>query len=174
MQHYLFVHFREKTDGQEIMNAGMEEILESATAGIAITKDRSLFAASMNDAIRFFTIEWDETGFPVMTKLADVEVPGLRWAQMRFDAANNLHVYARECGGYQVYALNGEGTASTAAPVELAITKQGDGISDIAVDAANGDAVYYNLNGVRIAAENLTPGVYVKVVNGKASKVVVK
>ena len=161
-------------DGQEIMNAGMEEILESATAGIAITKDRSLFAASMNDAIRFFTIEWDETGFPVMTKLADVEVPGLRWAQMRFDAANNLHVYARECGGYQVYALNGEGTASTAAPVELAITKQGDGISDIAVDAANGDAVYYNLNGVRIAAENLTPGVYVKVVNGKASKVVVK
>ena len=161
-------------DGQEIMNAGMEEIMESATAGIAVTKDRSLFAASMNDAIRFFTIEWDETGFPVMTKLADVEVPGLRWAQMRFDAANNLHVYARECGGYQVYALNGEGTASTAAPVELAITKQGDGISDIAVDAANGDAVYYNLNGVRIAAENLTPGVYVKVVNGKASKVVVK
>ena len=161
-------------DGQEIMNAGMEEIMESATAGIAITKDRSLFAASMNDAIRFFTIEWDETGFPVMTKLADVEVPGLRWAQMRFDPANNLHVYARECGGYQVYALNGEGTASTAAPVELAITKQGDGISDIAVDAANGDAVYYNLNGVRIAAENLTPGVYVKVVNGKASKVVVK
>lgn len=161
-------------DGQEIMNAAMEEIMESATAGIAITKDRSLFAASMKDAIRFFTIEWDETGFPVMTKLADVEVPGLRWAQMRFDAANNLHVYARECGGYQVYALNGEGTASTAAPVELAITKQGDGISDIAVDAANGDAVYYNLNGVRIAAENLTPGVYVKVVNGKASKVVVK
>ncbi len=161
-------------DGQEIMNAGMEEILESATAGIAISKDRSLFAASMNDAIRFFTVEWDETGFPAMSKLVDVEVPGLRWAQMRFDAANNLHVYARECGGYQVYALNGEGTASTAAPVELAITKQGDGISDIAVDAANGDAVYYNLNGVRIATENLTPGVYVKVVNGKATKVVVK
>lgn len=161
-------------DGQEGYNAGLEEIMESSSAGIAITKDRSVFAASMNDAIRFFSVEWDENGFPVMAKLADVEVPGLRWAQMRFDAANNLHVYARECGGYRVYALNGEGTATTAAPVEMAVTKVPDGISDIAVDAANGDAVYYNLNGVRIAADNLVPGVYVKVVNGKATKVVVK
>ncbi|MGN0219204.1 MAG: hypothetical protein ACI4AX_02850 [Muribaculaceae bacterium] len=161
-------------DGQEGYNAGLEEIMESSSAGIAITKDRSVFAASMNDAIRFFSVEWDENGFPVMAKLADVEVPGLRWAQMRFDAANNLHVYARECGGYRVYALNGEGTATTAAPAEMAVTKVPDGISDIAVDAANGDAVYYNLNGVRIAADNLVPGVYVKVVNGKATKVVVK
>lgn len=43
---------------------------------------------------------------------------------------------------------------------------------DSIVAAEENDAVYYNLNGVKV--DNMTPGVYVKVAAGKASKVVVK
>ncbi len=53
--------------------------------------------------------------------------------------------------------------------------KNGDvttGIESIEADDAEADAVYYNLNGVRVDADNLTPGVYVKLVNGKATKVI--
>ncbi|MDE6017998.1 MAG: hypothetical protein K2G85_04195 [Muribaculaceae bacterium] len=40
------------------------------------------------------------------------------------------------------------------------------------IDAVNADAVYYNVNGAKVA--NPAKGIYVKVVDGKATKVVVK
>ena len=50
-----------------------------------------------------------------------------------------------------------------------------DAVEDItADDAADAPAAYYNLNGVRVAEENLTSGLYIKVSGGKAQKVLVK
>ncbi len=46
------------------------------------------------------------------------------------------------------------------------------GIEDVEVEAA--EAVYYNLQGVQVAADALTPGMYVKVAGKTATKVVVK
>lgn len=48
------------------------------------------------------------------------------------------------------------------------------GVDNIAVEIENGNATYYNLNGVQVDAENLVPGVYIKSVNGKSEKVTVK
>jgi len=47
------------------------------------------------------------------------------------------------------------------------------GVEDLQV-ADDADAVYYNLQGVEVDAENLPAGVYVKVAGGKATKVLVK
>lgn len=44
------------------------------------------------------------------------------------------------------------------------------GVSDVAVDATGGEAVYYNLNGVKVA--NPENGLYIKVQGGKATKVI--
>ena len=44
------------------------------------------------------------------------------------------------------------------------------GVDTVGVEEADGEAVYYNLQGVRVA--NPEHGIFVKVVNGKASKVV--
>ncbi len=48
------------------------------------------------------------------------------------------------------------------------------GIEDIEADDCNAPAEYYNLNGVRVNADNLTPGLYIKRQSGKATKVLVK
>ena len=63
----------------------------------------------------------------------------------------------------------------TPAPAQTLIAI-GTGVEDVAVDAAEaeGDAVYYNMNGIQVPAENLVPGVYVKVVGKTSTKVVVK
>lgn len=42
------------------------------------------------------------------------------------------------------------------------------------LEAEVGDVVIYNLNGLRVNAENLTPGIYIVVRDGKTSKVLVK
>ena len=45
------------------------------------------------------------------------------------------------------------------------------------IDSIKGDgstATYYNINGVRVSGRNLTPGIYVRVKDGKASKIAVR
>ena len=48
------------------------------------------------------------------------------------------------------------------------------GIEGIMADGSDAPAEYYNLNGVRVNADNLTPGLYIKRQGGKATKVLVK
>ena len=53
------------------------------------------------------------------------------------------------------------------------VSDKDDAVNSIVADQAEGEAVYYNLQGVKVAG-NPANGVYLKVVNGKASKVLVK
>lgn len=48
------------------------------------------------------------------------------------------------------------------------------GIENVSADAFNGVEAVYNLNGEKVDADNLTPGVYVRIADGKATKVLVK
>ena len=68
-------------------------------------------------------------------------------------------------------------TAKT--PIEVSFTKNplnGDtnGITDITVDNSNAPVEFYNLQGVRVNADNLTPGIYVRRQGSQVSKVLVK
>lgn len=47
-------------------------------------------------------------------------------------------------------------------------------IDGIAVDEENGEAVYYNLNGVAVNADELTPGLYIRRQGSKVTKIIVK
>lgn len=52
-------------------------------------------------------------------------------------------------------------------------TGEGTGINGIELDAANGVVEYYNLQGVKVAAENLAPGFYIARQGNKAVKVLI-
>lgn len=54
------------------------------------------------------------------------------------------------------------------------LSVKGAAVTDITLGEGNGEAVYYNLSGVRVNADNLATGIYIKVAGGKASKVVVR
>ena len=156
------------TDKIEMTSAAVEGI-DNNVAGIAITKDGKILAAPLANSIAIMDVEWNGNT-PTATLAYTIPTAAESWAHARFDAANNLHVYSRSNGGYHVYALKGEHVASTQASTNTAIS----GILNVATDnQADGEAVYYNLNGVRVNG-NMVPGVYVKVVNGNATKVVVK
>ena len=96
---------------------------------------------------------------------------------MKFDYAGNLHVYERETNGYHIYSLVAESPrVAVPAKKEMTIKSSNDGVDSIVTDAADSDAevIYYNLQGVRVAADNMAPGVYVRVQGDKATKVVVR
>lgn len=50
----------------------------------------------------------------------------------------------------------------------------GAGVNDILADDSNAPVEYYNLQGVKVSADNLSNGIYVKRQGSKATKFVVK
>lgn len=152
--------------------------LTSCNSGVAVNKDETLLAVSSYSKIHIMNLSFAD-GKPVMTEKETIKLPASTdWSTMRFDAADNLHVYARGNGsnyGYRVYGLaNKQPIVKTNAPAEslLLVTT---GVENVDVDAADEtEAVYYNLSGVRMDGSSLTPGVYVKVVGKTITKIVVK
>lgn len=83
-------------------------------------------------------------------------------------------ITVNEAGNLTYYGFH---TASETKGVERSINVTDDtltGVEGVAVDNIDSDAVYYNLNGVRVDAENLIPGVYVRLKGSKSEKVVIR
>lgn len=170
-------------DGKELFNSGAEgdagltETLESSVSGLAINRTRDIVAVGQAKCITVYSVAWNEEGVPAFTKLYDIPTATIGWNHMKFDYAGNLHVYERESNGYHVYSLVAESPrVAVPAKKDMTIKSSSDGVESIVTDAADSDAevIYYNLQGVRVAADNMAPGVYVKVQGNKATKVVVK
>ena len=72
---------------------------------------------------------------------------------------------------YLYYEIVKNGVSSGINQIKIETTTSAPlAVDTIGVDEADGEAIYYNLQGVRVA--NPEHGIFVKVVNGKASKVV--
>lgn len=94
------------------------------------------------------------------------------WSQIKFDAANNLHMFSRTHSGYKVIVLPGYTQSYTHAKAadSFAISNGLEGV-DVNEEAP---VRYYNLQGIEVAAEDLTPGIYVRREGNKASKVSIR
>lgn len=57
--------------------------------------------------------------------------------------------------------------------VNVKFSGESQGIEEIGIDPANGPVEYYNLQGLRVAADNLTPGFYIVRQGSKAAKILV-
>ena len=149
------------------------DYIDNNTSGIAVTTDGKTFAAALTNSIVILSLEWKD-GVPAAKYEYSFPVESHTWSTMRFDAAGNLHVYLRE-GGYRVYSLPAEAPVAVtkaASKYNFGVEKAVEAIAAEAAAAA--DAVFYNLQGVRVAADALTPGIYVKVSGSQAEKVVIR
>lgn len=170
-------------DGVELFNsgaagdAGLTETLISSASGLAINRTRDILAVGQYDCITIYSVAWAENGTPSFTKLYNIPTASIQWDHMKFDYAGNLHVFERESNGYHVYSLVAESPrVAVPAKKEMTIKSSNDGVESIVTDAPDSDeeAIYYNLQGIRVAADNMAPGVYVKVVGDKATKIAVQ
>ncbi len=150
-----------------------------SNSGIAISEDNSMLAFGDYSTmqIHLFLIQWEENSPNLIYLMSFDQVPAetgqARWAQMVFDSANNLMVYDRRVGRLVTYVLPGGALANTPAKAEYTINKT-SGIEGITVGADNAPAEYFNLQGIRVDASNLTPGVYVRRQGDNATKVVIR
>lgn len=165
-------------EGETLLNSSSIEAITATSSGIAVSCDGKLMAVGQYSCITVFDIEYNEYNEPILTKKFNYTLPStIGWSHMKFDIGGNLHVYMRELGGYHAYSLPSENPESIVpAKAQYIVEGIGSGVEDITIEevADEADAVYYNINGVRVDATNLTPGVYVKVVGTTATKVMVR
>lgn len=156
--------------------------LASSNSIIALSPDESILAVGTYTSVEFFSVEWNDN-VPALTHLYGVNMKygvNMAFGQAKFDPANNL------------YITGTTGDSTTATQFRACITLPGtvkaatrakaieqnlivSGVENVAADAeVEYEPVYYTLGGVQVAADQLTPGIYVKVVGPTATKVVVK
>ncbi len=96
---------------------------------------------------------------------------------IEFDNANNIYAYHRATRGFTVYALRDDAPeAVTPAKSSFVIEGPTSGVEDVVVDGDDSDAPveFYNLQGIRVNADNLTPGIYVRRQGKTSTKVIIK
>lgn len=170
----LFVDYND-----EVLASWWNDVLPNAAGGVALTVDGSILAVATQSNIMFFDVTWGTDGVPALAHIEGWDVPMQSdFTELAFDQANNLYAYVRgltnlETKGMVSIALPQSQAIFTPAKSSAVIKGAGSGVEGVAADAA-AEAVYYTVGGVRVATNALTPGIYVKVVGNKATKVVVK
>lgn len=74
--------------------------------------------------------------------------------------------------GYQVTAVYNNAESRPGAPVEVALSYSG--VEVVVADGVDASAEYYTIDGRRADAGSLVPGLYIRVSEGRAMKVIVK
>lgn len=151
-----------------------------SSGGVDISTDGTKLAITTYADIRVIPLSWTDDAVPVPVFDYDnmviykypfasnnANTPGTK---VKYDAAGNLHLVNPTFGYFRI--LNP--VTTTASAPEMVVDGTATGVEDIVADGNEDAAVYYNLNGVRVAQDNLTPGVYVKVVGTTSTKVIVK
>lgn len=178
--------------GDVLFNSGGVDGFVSCGGGLAINADGSLLALAgyRTQNTRLYSVVWDnsdaERPKPTFTLIGELEGTGMSGknaepSQLAFDPAGNLYSWCRspldtECG-LHVYALaNPEPSATT--PAKAAYVLEGPlrktGVENVSVDSEEAPVEWYTLQGVRVSAENLTPGIYVRRQGKLTKKVLIK
>ena len=148
-------------------------VLPSSGGGVSVSADGSMLALSTYDDIRVFNLSWN-AGKPVLTHSVTVANPfgrSTRQTIVKFDYAGNIHAVNVENGYFKVILAHPERIVETPAPGSFQMSS---GIENISLENSETPAVYYNLNGVRIASDRLIPGVYIEVRGTTKRKVIIR
>ncbi len=177
-------------DGNILYNQGTSMPSHSYNygAGIAI-HGNTLAVVDGNSDIKIYSIEWNTPEIVTYSNSGTTSVPTLTYqytigtdytsvsgeeiTQMAFDPAGNLYLYS-QADGLVSYTLKSDARQTTTNhATDILVPADIVGIEDVLAGEDDAEAVYYNLQGYKIAADELNPGtVYIKVAGGKATKIV--
>ncbi len=145
-------------------------------SGIAVSHDgRYLAAMSAAKQLTIYKINTAADGYVSLKAKYILNTNGNNMYDLAWDAAGNLYTSNASSELVTGFAIpvNEDGVSTAAADKYNFKYAPSTGVEDVEV-ANDAPAVYYNLQGVQVDADNLTPGVYVRVQGNKSEKVLVK
>ena len=176
MHNYVFIDFG--NDGQFDVDLNSTELNGDLVAFTGYTlgmkTDRTDTADPETQSNGSATNNGNYWDMPTVTLPADMAT-GFYRVRLKNDW-NSVHPYGRTAntlvGGQSTNAIDANGGYI----IDFMIYVQPGlaGVENIATDLVEGEVEYYNLQGVRVAADNLSTGIYVARQGNKATKVLVK
>ena len=88
-----------------------------------------------------------------------------------WDLAGNIYICGNSSEWLKGFALPGHSNFVTKAPLSESIATS---LSEVSADDVNAPVEYFNLQGIRVSGDNLTPGIYIRRQGKIAEKIVVK
>ena len=173
----------ESTPSLVYIDANGNERLKETTvvrggAGIRLSPDCSKIAiASSVTEFTVYNLSYSGDGAPSLSAAYTVSHGmGANVNDIAWDIANNVYVCGNISEYFKAFALPTNTPALTKAKDMYNFTKLSTGVDRIAEDEADGDAVaeYYNLLGIKISADNLRPGIYIRKIGNKTDKILIK
>ena len=173
----------ESTPSLVYIDANGNERLKETTvvrggAGIRLSPDCSKIAiASSVTEFTVYNLSYSGDGAPSLSAAYTVSHGmGANVNDIAWDIANNVYVCGNISEYFKAFALPVNTPALTKAKDMYNFTKLSTGVDKIAEDEADGDAVaeYYNLLGIKISADNLRPGIYIRKIGNKTDKILIK
>ena len=173
----------ESTPSLVYIDANGNERLKETTvtrggAGIRLSPDCSKIAiASSVTEFTVYNLSYSGDGAPSLSTAYTVSHGmGANVNDIAWDIANNVYVCGNISEYFKAFALPVNTPALTKAKDMYKFTKLSTGVDRIAEDEADGDAVaeYYNLLGIKISADNLRPGIYIRKIGNKTDKILIK
>ena len=133
-----------------------------------------LAASSSEKTITIYSIAFDGAGTPSLTEILTINHGlGRNVNDIAWDIAGNIYICDNESEYLKAYSLpRPAGAVETTAASKYMFIKLATGIDDI--EAENAEPEYFNLLGIKMSSENLSPGIYIRRSGNKVDKIIVR
>lgn len=145
--------------------------------GIRFSPDYKYLAisntVSSTRVVTIYSVDFDAEGTPYLQeKMTFAHGIGTNVNDIAWDLAGNIYVCGNSGEYLKAFALPRTEPFITTAPSSY--TFNVSAVDGVQVAEEDAPAEYYNLQGVKVSADNLTPGIYIRKVGKKVDKILVK
>ena len=150
-----------------------KDLVVRGGGGIRFSPDyKHLAISSSKTAFTIYSVEFDAEGNPYLqANMTITHGIGTNLNDIAWDLAGNIYICGNSGEWLKGFALPGHSGFTTKAKVEYNI---GTGINEISANDPNAPVEYFNLQGIRVNSNDLTPGIYIRRQGKIAEKVIIK
>ena len=157
--------------------AGVERYKDLVVRGggvIRFSPDyKYLAVASSKTQFTIYNVEYDAEGTPYLqVAMTITHGIGTNVNDIAWDLAGNIYICGNSGEWLKQFALPGYSSFTTKSPQSQRFIVTSSDMIESANN--NAPAEYFNLQGIKVSADNLTPGIYIRRTGNKAEKILVK
>ena len=151
-----------------------KDLVARGGGGIRFSPDfKHLAVSSSKTTFTIYNVEFDAEGNPhLQAAMTITHGIGTNLNDIAWDLAGNIYICGNSGEWLKQFALPGYSSFTTKAPASQKFILT----SSEMIETSDADAPteYFNLQGIKVSADNLTPGIYIRRTGNKAEKILVK
>ena len=150
-----------------------KDLVVRGGGGLRFSPDYKYLAVSSSKTqFTIYAVEYDAENNPFLQpQMTITHGIGTNLNDIAWDLAGNIYICGNSSEWLKGFALPGHSSFVTKAPASQSFAT---GISTVSADDVDAPVEYFNLQGIRVNGDNLTPGIYIRRQGKTTEKIIVK